>query len=172
MAKKRSGQWFGDSELQTVQAGATVATVIQLLPTVSSLQSMRDVVFERCIISFQTRRNSLGFPDGYAFIVWKGNVLSGTSTPVEALDPLSQSTFSWSHSSIMKFGPLRCPPILLNGFDGVSEISGELTAEQVEIVVKRKVSRANEGIFLKVSTDASNLVKCNITFRTYYTYAA
>jgi len=170
---KRKGQWFGDSVLLTIGTGTTVGEVVQLLPTAAALESMRDVVFERCILSMQTRRISTSAIEGYAYMVWKGDVLSGTSTPTEALNPLSQSTFSWAHGSIMHYGPLRVPPVL-EVFDGVApatKLSQELTAEQVEIVVKRKINRANEGIFLMVANDFGSTLKCNITWRTYYTYA-
>ncbi len=173
---KRSGQWFGDSELQTIIAGAAVAQVIQLLPTVASLQSMRDIVFERVIISFQSRRILSAAIEGYAFVVWKGNVLSGTTTPVEALDPLSQSTFSWSHGSIMQYGVLDVPREQ-KSFDSAGAFVSQtpavdLLSHMVDFDVKRSVNRANEGIFLKVSADVSSNIKCNITWRTYYTYAS
>ncbi len=172
--KKRSGQWFGDSFLKTLEP-STVAEIIQLMPTATLLESARDVVFERCIITFQSRRLLTGVVEGCAWLAWKGSVLSGTGTPVEALDPLSQSTFSWAHSSIMQFGALEVPPIT-DSFDSTGAFVGtkfrrELTNDMVDFDVKRSVSRANEGIFLLVSCDVAATVKCNITFRTYYTYA-
>lgn len=170
MARRR-GQWFGDSELQTVLAGSSVSKVLQLLPTVVQLESTRDVVFERCVLTFQTRRILTATIEGLAYVVWKGDVLSGTSTPTEGLDALSTSTFSWAHASIMHYGPLEVPPRLINGFDGAAQVSEAVTAHQVEIGVKRKVNRANEGIFMRISCDLSSAVKVNVTWRTYYTYA-
>jgi len=168
---KRSGQWFGDSVLQIVTAGGGVSNVIQLLPTADSLQSMRDIVFERSILSIQTRRILPSVLEGLAYIVWKGEVLSGTSTPTEGMDALSTSDFSWAHGRIMHYGPLHVPPNISDGSTGTIVVNQEVTAEQVEIVVKRKVNRANEGIFMRISADVSNVVKCNITWRTYYTYS-
>lgn len=168
---KRSGQWFGDSTLKTILAGAGVSQVIQLLPTANSLQSPRDIVIERIILSFQSRRILVADIEGFAFLVWKGDVLSGTTTPTESLDPLSTSTFNWAHASIMKYGVLKIPA---NTFDSTAQLpalSNEVTAETMEIIVKRKVNRANEGIFLAVAADLSSALKCNITWRAYYTYA-
>jgi len=169
---KRSGQWIGDSTLITVLTNASggVGSVIQLLPSVVDTAMPRDVVHERTIISFQSRRISTGDLEGFAYVVWKGDVLSGTSTPTEALDPLSLSSFSWAHKSIMHFGPLKVPPLLVQS-DDTFKINSEVTAEQVEVVVKRKVGRANEGIFLVVASDLSSRMKCLVTSRTYYTYA-
>jgi len=168
---RRSGQWFGDSVLQQVTAGGGVSNVIQLLPTVTALESMRDIVFERCILSLQTRRIDAAVIEGLAYIVWKGEVLSGTSTPTEGMDALSTSSFSWAHGRVMHYGPMHVPAVLSNGSSGTHQVTGEVTAEQVEIVVKRKVNRANEGIFMRVSCDLSDAVKVNITWRTYYSYA-
>ena len=168
--KRRSGQWFGDAELQTITAGSAVGKVIQLLPTVSSLQSMRDVVFERVIITFQTRRILATALEGYAFVVWHGEVLTGTSTPTQGLDPLSLISFSWADRNIMHFGALAVPPTQLTSADA-AVIGNELVPAMCDTHVKRSVGRANQGIFLKVSSDVSSVLKCHITWRTYYTYA-
>ncbi len=170
----RQGQWFGDSVLKTLET-TSVAEVIQLLPTNTILESARDVVFERSIITFQTRRLLTTAVEGCGFIVWKGNVLSGTTTPVEALDPLSLSTFSWAHKSIMRFGKLEVPGII-QSFDSAGAFVNKatdqrLTAQEVDFDVKRSVGRANEGIFLAVTADVSSVLKCLVTWRTYYTYA-
>ncbi len=168
---KRQGQWFGGGVLQTVLAGAAVAQVVQLLPTVTAIEAPRDIVAERTIISFQTRRLNFNNVSALAYVVWRGKVASGTSTPLESLDPLSQSGFEWAEAQIMHYGPLEVPEVLVNGFTGAEGLSRRVTAEQVEVVVKRKVARANEGIFLAVTCDVSSVVSTNITWRTYYTYA-
>jgi len=170
MGDKRSGQWFGDAFIKTVLAGPNVADVIQLLPTVTSVQSPRDVVFERSIVNFQTRRIGVSTVEALGFIVWKGLVLSGTTTPVEALDPNSTSTFSWSHGSIMHYGTLHVPALIPVGDAATRQISEEVTSHEIDFSVKRSVQRANEGIFLMVSADISSQVRVNTTFRTYYTY--
>lgn len=166
----RVGQWEGDSFLQSISPSA-VGGIISLLPTAPTVGQASNVVFERSIITFQTRRVGNGVLEGLAFLIWKGNVLSGTTTPVEALDPLSQSTFSWAHKSIMQFGVLKVPAAVFNDTGQSLAISQELTAEMVDINVKRSVNRRNETINLLVAADAASVVKCNITFRTYYTYA-
>ncbi len=51
MAKRR-GQWFGDRVSHTVQDIPLIADVIQLLPPALALESIRDIVFERCICNF------------------------------------------------------------------------------------------------------------------------
>jgi len=172
---KRSGQWFGDSVLKTVLAGGTTADVIQLLPTVASLQSARDIVFERAIISFQIHRLTAGALSGHAWVVWKGLVLAGTSTPVEGVDPLNvgaTSQFSWGRKAIMQYGPLDVPATLIL-FDSNTKVTdSSVVSSQVDFDVKRSVSRANEFIGLQVSADASSVLQTLVTWRVYYTYAA
>jgi len=170
MAKRRRGQWFGDSQLITLQAGNDVAEVIQILPPANALESIRDIVFERVIIGFQNRRVLTSVVEGCAWMVWKGAVITGTTTPLQALTPLSQLDFSWADKDIMQYGVLPVPPIF---FDGVANaITQELTSSMVDFNVKRSIHRANEGIFLVVRADNGGVVKCNVSWRLYYTYAS
>lgn len=171
MGNKRTGQWIGDNNLQTVlsHASGSVADIISLLPTNSIVEAAANVVFERCIIDFWTRRLLVTQPEALGFMVWDGDVLSGTTTPVEALDPLSGSTFSWAHKAIMQKGGLPVPPVFFNGVSNA--VGGELLHSQVDINVKRKLSRRNQQINLVVRCDLSSVMRVFTTWRTYYTYA-
>jgi len=171
MGDKRSGQWIGDSFLKTIQGGGAVSELITLLPTAEQLDVPRDIVFERVIITMQVRRILVSAVEGFAWMIYKTGVLSGTSTPLEALNPLSQSTFSWSHGSIMQFGGLDVPPFISRGNDGVAQIDGSVHTTEVDIHVKRSIKRANETVVLMIAADITNVLKVNTTFRTYYTYA-
>ncbi len=170
----RQGQWFGDTVLKTIET-TSLSEVIQLMPTAASLQNARDVVCERVIISFQTRRiDAAAIVEGYAYEVWKGRFLVGTNTPAQAKDPLdvgATSQFSKADANIMHTGPLEVPESILNGFTGAQALNGRVTAEQVEVPVKRSVNRANEGILLAVVADNSFKLKCLVSWRLYYTYS-
>jgi len=168
---KRQGQWFGDAVLQVIKAGATGAEVIDVLPHAASLQTVRSLVFERVIIGFQTRRTSINPVEGYGFTLWHGMVAPASGVPSDVIDPNSLESNVWADKRIMQCGRLPVPG---TAFDSIADnliITQELTAEQVDVTVKRSVNRGTEGIFLKVSADASDVLKCFITWRVYYTYA-
>ncbi len=174
MAKRR-GQWYGDSVAKTVNDIPLVADVVQILPSVASLESVRDVVFERCIIAFCiTRLSTASVTDCY-WMAYHGYLLDGSSTPTEALNPRSASSFTLAHGSIMQFGALTVPPVV-KAFDSAGvitsfELNSEVQVVEVDFDVKRSLNRGNEAIMLTMAASAQDVISVRVGFRTYYTYA-
>jgi len=171
MAKKRQGQWFGDAVLQTITAGSAEAQVIDILPPALSLESIRDLVFERAIIGFNTRRLNTTVVEGYGFVLWHGMINPATQVKSDPIDPNSLLSNVWADKRIMQVGRLHVPALQFDSTAQAAVVSQEVTAEEVDVGVKRSVNRGTEGVFLKVSTDVTSTVKCFITWRCYYTYA-
>lgn len=170
MSKGRSGQWFGNSVLLTLETTAT-DQVQKLLPEATALESIRDLVFERSIVSFQTRRILANTVEGCAYVVWHGGVDPATGDPLQTFDPLSQDSFVWANKNIMRFGPLPVQPVVMTPSTDTQIANREISALQIDFDVKRSIARANEAVFIAVAADVAATVKCLVTWRTYYTYA-
>ncbi len=174
MAKRR-GQWYGDREIKTAQQVPLIADVVQLLPPATALESIRDIVFERCIITFgMTRINATPITD-LEWMAWHGRVGDNTLIPLEALNPRSASSTTMAHSSIVQFGQLPVPGII-KSFDssGVfvnNDTDDSVVVMEVDFDVKRSIQRGNEGIWLTVAAGLDDVVRVNVAWRTYYTYA-
>jgi len=168
---KKVLKWCGDSVLQTIVAGADVPTVIQLCPTVA-VDAASDVVLETCHIHLHIRRLLASGVTGFGFVVWSGKVLVGTSTPAQALDPLSLDALDWADSDIMLCGGLPVPPVLSKGNDGTNVISAELVPVHLEVKAKRRFSRVNHAIFLAISADISSVLSVFVQHRTLLSYGS
>jgi len=174
MAKRR-GQWFGDRRAHTVQSVPLIADVIQLLPPALALESIRDIVFERCVLSISTSRLAAGAIRDIEWMAWHGRVADGTAIPLEALNPRSAAQTTMAHSSIVQVGALE-----LGGVSRLFDSAGVLvsTIEDAEVKVskydfdvKRSIQRGNEGIFLTIAANLADVVNAVVFWRTYYTYA-
>ncbi len=168
---KRKGQWFGNSVLQSTGTSAA-SQVIQLLPVRASLGVARDLVFERSIVSFQTRRFTAATIEGLAYVVWHGGVNPTTGLPLQVFNPVQVAGLEeWANKNIMRFGPLAVAGCHSNPSDDVLLPIDSLFAHQEDFDVKRSVAAGNESIFLQVAADVSGACKTYITWRTYYTYS-
>ncbi len=174
MAKRR-GQWFGDRVSQAINDIPLVADVIQLLPPALALESIRDIVFERCIIAFSISRLALNTITDLEWMVYHGRVADGSVIPLEALNPRSASSTTMAHSSILQVGALPVPPVTIT-FDSAGAVVARdpnraIMVKEVDFDVKRSIQRGNEGIFLTMACSSQDVVEVNTLFRTYYTYA-
>ncbi len=172
---KRQGQWVGDSVAHTVRQVPAIADVIQLLPPATALESIRDIVFERCIISFAITRILTSTITDVSWMAWHGRVGDNTLIPLEALNPRSASQTTMAHSSIVQFGGLPVPPTVRT-FDSAGAFVGddnnrEVMERSVDFDVKRSIQRGNEGIWLTIAASVDDIVRVRVTWRTYYTYA-
>lgn len=174
MAKRR-GQWYGDRQQQGLNDIPVIADVIQLLPPALALESIRDIVFERCIISFSvTRILNTDITDA-RWMAYHGRVADGSVIPLEALNPRSASSTTMAHSSIVQFGALPVPATLVT-FDSAGSavttpVNREVMIHEVDFDVKRSIQRGNEGIFLTMACNVQDVVRADVCWRTYYTYA-
>ncbi len=174
MAKRR-GQWFGDREARTIAAVPAISDVVQLLPPALALESIRDIVFERCIIDFQIHRLQNNTITDLSWMAWHGRVADGSVVPLEALNPRSAAQTTMAHSSIVQVGALPVPGVTIT-FDSAGAVvardpNREVMVEHVDFDVKRSIQRGNEGIFLTMAADTAAIMQVNIRWRTYYTYA-
>lgn len=174
MAKRR-GQWFGDRVAHTVNDVPLIADVIQLLEPALALESIRDVVFERCILTFSIKRNNQTNITDLMWMAYHGRVADGSVVPLEALNPRSAAKTTMAHSSIVQVGVLPVPTYV-RSFDSAgafvsSEGDGSVLVAEYDFDVKRSIQRGNEGIFLTVASSIADVVQVNIMWRTYYTYA-
>ncbi len=174
MAKRR-GQWFGDRVAHTVNDIPVIADVIQLLPPALALESIRDIVFERCIIDFSVFRANTTSVTDMEWMAWHGRVADGSVVPLEALNPRSAAQTTMAHSSIVQVGALPVPANIKT-FDSAGAVvatiaSGEVMVEHVDFSVKRSIQRGNEGIFLTIAASVADILQVAVRWRTYYTYA-
>ncbi len=172
---KRSGQWFGGTVVKTIPSAPVIADVVQLLEPADSLESVRALVFERCVLTLSVRRITASDVSELLWMVYKGRVADGSVIPLEALNPRSASNTTLAHASILQFGALSVPAIV-RSFDSAgafvtSEDDGALIAHQVDFDVKRSLSRNTEGIFLTMGCNSASTCNVTVAWRTYYTYA-
>ncbi len=174
MAKRR-GQWVGDRVAHTVQDPPLIADVIQLLPPALALESIRDIVFERCILNLSIHRLLTTTVTDVCWMAYHGRVADGSVVPLEALNPRSAAQTTMAHSSIVQVGALPVPDVKVrfdsNGVETGRSISGELMVREYDFDVKRSIQRGNEGIFLTLAANSSDVVQVSVFWRTYYTYA-
>lgn len=174
MAKRR-GQWFGDRLQSTVNDIPLIADVIQLLPPALALESIRDIVFERCILLFSVTRVLTNDVTDVSWVAWHGRVGDGTVIPLEALNPRSASSTTMAHSSIVQTGRLPVPGVNTR-FDSAgavtgATINGAVMVMEYDFDVKRSIQRGNEGIFLTLACSVQDVIRVDTLWRTYYTYA-
>ncbi len=172
---KRKGQWTGDRESKTVNDIPVIADVVQLLPPALALESIRDIVFERAIVGFQVQRILSNTITDLSWMAWHGRVADGSVIPLEALNPRSAAKTTLAHSSIVQFGVLPVPPILTT-FDSAGAVVSSVVDRSVHVMevdfdVKRSIQRGNEGIFLTLAASAADIIRVNVSWRVYYTYA-
>lgn len=165
------GQWKGDQSVHNLVAGADVASVIQLVPTLSDVDIQQDVVMEVSHIHLSIRRLLASTLDACGYVIWMGKTLVSTTVPAQGLDPLSQSTFAWADKDIMLQGLLPIPPVQLNSAD-VNQIRLENLHVYIKVKSKRRFNRANHGIFLALSADVSNVIRVVTSRRTFIVPAA
>lgn len=175
MAKKRRGQWFGDRRAQTVEQIPAIVDVIQLLPPASALESIRDIVFERCVLNFSVSRLTTAVVTDMYWMAYKGKVGQGTVIPLEALNPRSAAQTTMATADIVQVGALPTPPVI-HAIDSAGVSQGTLTTREVSAMtfdfhVKRSINRGSEGIFLTVACSADEAITLDVMWRTYYTYA-
>ncbi len=174
MARRR-GQWFGDRELKTANDQPVIADVVQLLPPALALESIRDIVFERCILTFGISRILASAITDLEWFAWHGRVADGSVIPLEALNPRSAASTTLAHSTIMQFGQLPVPstyPVFDSTGTLIStEIDRAVLVKEVDFDVKRKIERDSQGVFLTVAASTQDVLRVNIAWRTYYTYA-
>ncbi len=174
MAKRR-GQWFGDSVSQSLNDIPLIADVIQLLPPANALESIRDIVFERCIIAFSVTRLLFDNVTDVEWMAYHGRVADGSVVPLEALNPRSAAQTTMAHGTILQFGALPVPAII-RSFDSAGAfnsraVAEEIIVEMVDFDVKRSINRGTEGIFLTMAAEVQDAIHVRTTWRTYYTYA-
>ncbi len=174
MAKRR-GQWFGDRVAHTVNDIPVIADVIQLLPPALALESIRDIVFERCILILSLHRLLTNTVTDCSWMAYHGRVADGTAIPLEALNPRSAAQTTMAHSSIVQVGALPIPGIIQR-FDNTgtltsNDITREVKTRMWDFDVKRSIQRGNEGIFLTIAASVQDAVQVSVLWRTYYTYA-
>jgi len=174
MAKRR-GQWFGDRVAHTVNDVPLIADVIQLLEPALALESIRDIVFERCIIAFSIHRQTNTTITDLSWMAYHGRVADGSVVPLEALNPRSAAQTTMAHSSIVQFGVLPVSAVTIT-FDSAGVVVARDPDRAVETVmvdfdVKRSIQRGNEGIFLTLAANAQDAIQVAVQWRTYYTYA-
>ncbi len=174
MAKRR-GQWFGDRVSKSVNDIPVIADVVQLLPPALALESIRDIVFERCIIEFSIGRILTTDVTDLEWMAWHGRVADGSVVPLEALNPRSAAATTMAHSSIVQVGALPIPGTH-STFDSAGALVNTIRNRDVMTVsidfdVKRSIQRGNEGIFLTFACSAPDVVRVMTLWRTYYTYA-
>ncbi len=174
MAKRR-GQWFGDRVAHTTQQVPDTTDVVQLLPPALALESIRDIVFERCVLTFGVSRILTNTITDVEWMAYLGNVADGSVIPLEALNPRSAADTTLAHASIMQFGQLPVPPVIKT-FDSAgavvnSVIDGAVLTKEYDFDVKRSVQRGAQGIFLTMAASVSDVIRLNVAWRTYYTYA-
>ncbi len=172
---KRSGQWVGDRVAQAVQQVPGTGDVIQLLTPALALESIRDIVYERCILEFSIRRTTASTITGVTWMVYKGTVATGSIIPLEALNPNSAAKTTMAHGTIMQVGMLPVPPVNVR-FDSAGAFVGETISKEVmtmayDFHVKRSLHRDSEGVFLTIASNLDDVVDVNVLFRSYYTYA-
>lgn len=165
MAKRR-GKWVGDLSVHDLQAGPDVATIIQVVPTVTD-ESLSDVVLETCHIHLNIERILVTAIDACGYVIWLGKVLVGTTTPAQGLDPLSLVSGAWADADILLQGLLPVPPVNVNGFDGVKQINHSLAHVQLQVKSKRRFNRVNHGIFMAIACDVDNVVRVTTVRRSY-----
>ncbi len=174
MAKRR-GQWTGDRVANTINDIPLISDVIQLLPPALALESIRDIVFERCILQFSIHRLTTNTLTDVQWMAWHGRVADGSVVPLEALNPRSAAQTTMAHSSIVQVGSLPVPAIIKifdsTGTVTLSEEDGSVLVREYDFSVKRSIQRGNEGIFLTIAASQQSVVQANVKWRTYYTYA-
>ncbi len=171
----RRGQWTGDRVAQSIRQVPIIGEVIQLLPVADALESVRDLVFERCIIAFSVHRQDENGVTDLSWMAYKGRVADNTAIPLEALNPRSASKTTMAHGSIVQIGSLPIPSVNTRfdsaGAEVGNSINREVKVAMVDFDVKRSIQRNTEGIFFTMAASADNVVQVNVLFRTYYTYA-
>ncbi len=172
---KRRGQWFGDRRAITVPDIPGEGDPIMLLEPAQSLESIRDIVFERCILCLSIHRLGIATITDFEYMVYLGRVADGSTIPLEALNPRSALQTTMAHASIMHVGALPVPPVT-HTFDSAGAYVSTITNREVQVVnldfsVKRSVNRNSEVILLTMATDVDSIVQVNVLWRTYYTYA-
>ncbi len=174
MAKRR-GQWVGDRRAQTIENLPSTTDVIQLLEPADNLESIRDIVFERCVLNFSVHRLTTNTVTDAAWMVYLGRVNTGTVIPQEALNPRDASKFTMAQATILQVGVLPIPGTNTT-FDSAGAIVTTATNREVMTVeydfhVKRSVARGSEGIFLTMACSGDEIIQANVLWRVYYTYA-
>lgn len=164
----RPASWNGNLIVQTLLAGGPIANVIQLTPTVTSA-AIQDALHEVTWLHISVERILTTAIDACGFVVWKGKVDVGTSTPAQSLNPLNLVALEHADSDIMMEGLLNVPPVIFDAA-GTPAVNRELRAHKIHIPVARKFSRVNHGIFLAIACDVSSVVRVSVLHRTYLSY--
>lgn len=172
---KRSGQWFGDTRAQTIENIPAVADVISLLPVANALESIRDLVLERVVLQFSISRLTNNSLTDLMWMVYKGRVQTGSTIPLEALNPRSASSPVMAHANILQVGILPVPAVMQT-FDSAGaqvavNTNREVMTKEYDFHVKRKIQRDSEAIMLTMAASADEVVSMMVRWRIYYTYA-
>lgn len=161
-------KWCGGSDLSSPALTPVVANIIPLCPSVSAAE-YSDVTVLRTILMFSVRRILTTAFAELAFVMWEGKVLDGTSTPVEAVDPLSTNTFSYADTNVMHWQQLPVPPNM-EAFDGGAALTQEVQVTMVDIKAKRRLRRQNHEIHLLMGSGLNAAVQVRLQWRLLMSY--
>jgi len=148
MPRDGEKKWVGDLDTSVILKVPTVARVIQLTPTVAQ-QEASDCVHKVTHLHVALRRVlPSSTVDAVAWVMWLGKVIAGTSTPAQALNPLSTIQAAWADSDIMGQGMLSVPPIVLVPSTDAVANNDAVIAHYWKVKAQRHYSRVNHGVFL------------------------
>ncbi len=162
---KPSYKWVGAVSLLSVKtfASTTAGSVLQAVPSSTSLDSDNDVLFERMFVDFSIRRLSTDSVVAMSFIVAVQKVDSA-GTLTEVLNPLSINGFDFANRDILAIAQMPIPAIILGAGDAL-RVSSEVVHIRHDIKVRRRLKRSNHVITLTVVADLLDDVEVRMMTR-------
>ncbi len=160
MARNRTYSWLGGAQnIEPETAGSTtVSEIIQMIPAQLTTESAGDrtqTLIEAIYLKFSVKRLLITELDAAGFIVYQGQVATGSNNPAQVVDALSLSSRVYQNKNIMMMAPLPVPKIGLSGDLLSATITGEIQTGEFEYQAMRKHDLSNQVLCLVVNTDVS-----------------
>ena len=146
-------------------ASTAVSEVHLLCPSLNITDGNLDVLFERLLLSFALRRQTVsGTVQNIAYFVAMQKTDSTTGFPTEVLNPLSTDADHLANRNILAWGQLPVPATN-TAFDGVTDVASTRLNSEVHLVdvkVRRRLMRSTDAICLTLVADDSLTVEQRI----------
>jgi len=166
---KRPVKWCRTLIDETVQdrGNLVVGDVHPLCPITTAVDGQEDITVSNIrIAGAVTRSSNLAVAETVlAWIVLKQKFNFTTGAAIQVINPFTINVLA--RQDIMGLGYLSVPPVVINGFDGVDELSGESIAFDINIKAQRKLNRNTDGIAIwfasATSTGGDGIVSVRCT---------
>ncbi len=163
-------KWCGHAAVLTVDTqGATATSDIMLLcPSLGNSEIQGEVIVERIILSFSTRRLLTTATSAAGFLVAKQKTVPATGLPLEVLNPLETTAdnFEFGNKDLLYQGLLSIPANGFVGNSGAVAVSEQVIVERFEFNGRRRLERLNHALTLTVTADVSAVLRTFMQVRT------